>query len=94
MQSTQISENLETFELDETKDRSEEVTGYQRGHSLSFVNNQFEFLQSASNIKRELETVREPAEILKECDTSRTCFEAGDSPNTSKVFNDFINYKL
>ena len=28
MQSTQISENIESFQLDETKDRSEEVMTY------------------------------------------------------------------
>lgn len=28
MQSTQISENIESFQLDETKDRSEEVMSY------------------------------------------------------------------
>lgn len=84
MQSTQISDNMELFQLDDTK-HDDNITGYQRGHSLSFVQNQFDFLgNSASNIKRDLSIKRNPSEILKDVEDRRVCFEADDTPKADK----------
>ena len=89
MQSTQISDNMESFQLEDTSEdktsestaKSENITGYQRGHSMSFVQNQFDFLSGSSSsiIRRELSTKRNPADILKEVEGRRVCFEA-ESP--------------
>ena len=87
MQSTRISDNIESFHMDDsasedfTIENTEDggnVTGYKRGHSMSFVNKQFDFLaESKSSLKSALSTRRERDEILEDV-AEKSYYEEGD----------------
>lgn len=89
LQSTRISDNIESFHMDDSASEDftientventvSNVTGYKRGHSMSFVNNQFDFLaESKSSLKSALSTRRERDEILEDV-AEKSYYEEGD----------------
>lgn len=84
MQSTKISDTIESFHMDDsvvestTDETCSNITGYKRGHSMSFVNNQFGFLvESKTSIKSHLSTRRERQEILDDV-AEKSYYEDGD----------------
>ena len=81
---------VEEFKIDDTVQVTENqtvnsvnITGYKKGHSLSFVKQQFDFLPEQSSLpelKEELTLERTPVQIREDVRNGEY-FEAGDTPN-------------
>ena len=80
---------VEEFKIDETvqdnvtENQTVNITGYKKGHSLSFVKQQFDFLPEQSSLpelKEELTLERTPVQIREDVRNGEY-FEAGDTPN-------------
>ena len=80
---------VEEFKIDETvqenitDNQTVNITGYKKGHSLSFVKQQFDFLPEQSSLpelKEELTLERTPVQIREDVRNGEY-FEAGDTPN-------------
>jgi hypothetical protein len=80
---------IEEFKIDDTvqenvtENQTVNITGYKKGHSLSFVKQQFDFLPEQSSmpeLKEELTLKRTPVQIREDVRNGEY-FEAGDTPN-------------
>ena len=80
---------IEEFKIDDTvqenvtENQTVNITGYKKGHSLSFVKQQFDFLPEQSSLpelKEELTLERTPVQIREDVRNGEY-FEAGDTPN-------------
>ena len=110
LSSTQITEPnqedeestlVEEFKMEETVQSSNitnnqtvDITGYKKGHSLSFVKQQFDFLPEQSSLpelKEELTLERTPGQIREDVRNGEY-FEAGDTPTKKSKKKRFVTH--
>ena len=106
LSSTQITEPneeestlVEEFKMEETVQSSNmtnnqtvNISGYKKGHSLSFVKQQFDFLPEQSSLpelKEELTLERTPGQIREDVKNGEY-FEAGDTPSKKSKKKRFV----